>query len=171
MLSRARLPVTFALLAGVLAACSWHELRLSPRLRPVAQETGVPLTAFSARVQMGVLEVWARAKHADEDYVANFDLERATLGALCAALAGSDLTYQEEWRALSLQLTHEYGSQWRWRNTYSYTRVRIDHDVLRALRGNPAAAAECLRQGHSVWVKVGPPDYKPQELWEAPPAQ
>jgi hypothetical protein len=158
-----------ALSAALLAGCSWHEVRLSPALRPAVEDVGVPLTLFRARVQMGVLEVWARAKHADGDYVASFDLEKDNLGALCAALANSDLTYREEWRELALQLTHEYGSSWRWKNTYSVTRVRIDYEGLRALRGNPAAAAECLRQGNSVWVKVGPPDFVPSEWHQVPP--
>lgn len=152
--------------AALLAGCSWHELALSRTLQPVARDSALPLTLFRARVQMGTLEVWGRARHGDEAYARGFDLELASLSALCAALARSELTFGEEWRAAHVQLTLEYGSQWRWRNTIGFTRIRIDRDALLAAARAASPEAECRTHWDLLVVKVGPPDYKPEELRE-----
>ena len=159
------------LLAALLAGCSWHELRLSRTMGPVASDSALPLTLFRARVQMSTLEVWGRARHGDEDYVRGFELELASLSALCAALARSELTFREKWRQASVQLAMEYGSQWRWRNTYGWTRFRIDRQGLLETARAASPEAECRKRWDLLVVKVGPPDYEPQELREAPPAQ
>lgn len=160
-----------ALSAAILTGCSWHELVLSRTMQPVARDSGLPLTLFKARVQMSTLEVWGRERHDDADYMSGFALELASLSALCAALARSELTFGEEWRQASVQLTFEYGSQWRWRNTYGWTRFRIEREALLAAGRAASPEAECRRHWDLVIAKVGPPDYKVQELREAPPAQ
>jgi hypothetical protein len=168
--ARARLPC-FALAAALLAGCSWYESVLSRTLRPVARDSALPLTLFRARVQMSTLEVWGRARHGDEDYRPGFERELDSLAALCAALARSELTFREEWRQANVQLSIEYGSQWRWRNTYGWTRFRIDRQGLLEAARAASPEAECRKRWDLVIVKVGPPDYELQELREAPPAQ
>ena len=160
-----------ALALALLAGCSWYEPVLSRTMRPVADDSGLPLTLFRSRVQMSTLEVWARARIGDAQYAPGFALERSSLATLCAALARSELTFREDWLRADVQLTNEYGSQWRWRNTYAWMRFRIDREGLRAAGRAPAPEAECRRRWELLVVKVGPPDYEPQELRESPQAQ
>ena len=154
--------------AALLAGCSWYEPVLSRTMRPVARDSGLPLTLFRARVQMSTLEVWGRVRHGDEAYQPGFELELASVSALCAALARSELTFGEEWRQAYVQLTLEYGSQWRWRNTYGWTRFRIGREALLEAARAASPQAECRKRWDLLVVKVGPPDYVPQELREAP---
>jgi hypothetical protein len=166
-----KVAVGLILLAALLAGCSWHELVLSRTMRPVARDSGLPLTLFRARVQMSRLEVWGRARHGDEDYRAGFERELDSMAALCAALARSELTFGEDWLRANVELGTEYGSQWRWRNTNGWTRFRIDREGLLAVARAASPQAECRKRWDLFAVKVGPPDYNPQELREAPPPQ
>ncbi len=122
-----------------------------------------PLTLFRARVQMDRLEVWGRVRRSDADYRADFDCEIESAAALCAALAKSDLTYEHDWNTLVLELTNEYGSQWRWRNTLGYTKVRISRETLTELRKRDLPASEYPQYWRLYAFKVGPPDYVPYE--------
>jgi hypothetical protein len=153
------------LLALLLSGCATHEVVLSRALRTVlsSEEVNFPVTLFRARVQMGVLEVWGRVQRNDDDYKTNFDNELKSTAALCAALTKSDLTFKNDWYALELQLTNEYGSQWRWRNTIGYTKVRISRDTMLELRLRNLPASEYPHYWHLFAYKVGPPDYVPYE--------
>jgi hypothetical protein len=119
---------------------------------------------------MDRLEVWARVKRSDGDYRMNFDCEMESTAALCAALAESDLVFKHDWNVLVLQLTNEYGSQWRWRNTLGYTKVRIDRETLIELRNRGLTPSEYPRYCHLFAYKVGPPDYVSYE-WSPPHAE
>jgi hypothetical protein len=153
------------LLALLLSGCATHEVVLSRTLRPVlsSEAVGFPVTLLRARVQMGVLEVWGRVKRSDDDYRINFDNEIESTAALCAALTKSGLTFKNYWYRLELQLTNEYGSQWRWRNTLGYTKVRITRETLLELRARNLPASEYPQYWHLFAYKVGPPDYVPYE--------
>lgn len=161
------------LLALLLSGCATHEMVLSKTLAPVLsdKEINFRMTLFRARVQMGVLEVWGRVERSDAEYRPGLDYEIESTAALCAALARSDLTFQNDWYAMALQLTNEYGSQWRWKNTLGYTKVRISREALQELRERNAPAAEYPRYWRLFAYKVGPPDYVPQEAWVPPEAK
>lgn len=152
-------------LALLLSGCATHEMVLSRTLRPIlsSEDVSFPVSLFRARVQMGVLEVWGRVKRSDGDYKINFDNEIESTAALCAALAKSELTFKNDWYTLELQLTNEYGSQWRWRNTLGYTKVRISREALLELRARNLPASEYPQYWHLFAYKVGPPDYVPYE--------
>lgn len=115
---------------------------------------------------MDRLEVWARIKRSDDEYRTGFDIEIQSTAALCAALARSELTFKSDWYELVLQLTNEYGSQMRWRNTFGYTQVRITRQTLLELRKRDAPAFEYAQHWRLFASKVGPPDYVP---YESPP--
>jgi hypothetical protein len=112
---------------------------------------------------MGRLEVWGRVERSDDDYRTNFDNEIQSTAALCAALAKSDLTFKNDWYVLELQLTNEYGSQLRWKNTLGYTKVRISRETLLELRQRNAPASAYPQYWRLFAYKVGPPDYVPYE--------
>jgi hypothetical protein len=157
--------LTQLLLAPLLSGCATHEMVLSGTLRPAlsSEEINSSITHFRARVQMGVLEVWARAKRSDGDYSPDFDIEIQSTAALCAALTKSDLTFKNDWYKLELQLTNEYGSQWRWKNTFGYSKVRISRETLLELRKRNVPASAFPQYWRLIAVKVGPPDYVPYE--------
>jgi hypothetical protein len=157
------------LLVLLLSGCATHEMVLSRTLRPVlsSEEVNFQVTLFRARVQMGILEVWGRVKRSDSDYQSNFDREIESTAVLCAALARNDLTFKNDWYTLELRLTNEYGSQWRWRNTLGYTKVRISRETLLELRKGNLPASEYPQVWHLFAYKVGPPDYVYYE-WSAP---
>lgn len=122
------------------------------------------MTHFKARVDKGVLEVWARVRLSDSDYGINFDQEIDNTAALCAALANHDLTFENDWYVLALELTNEYGSQSRWKNTVGHTRVRISRETLLELRRRNVPASEYPNFWQLVFAsRIGPPDYVPQE--------
>jgi len=158
----------FPLLLALLSSCATHEMVLSKTLRPIlsSEDVDFPVTLFRARVQKGVLEVWGRVKRSDGDYKTNFDSEIESTAALCAALAKNELAFTNDWVALELQLTNEYGSQWRWRNTFGYTEVRITRETLLELRARKVPASDYPQYWHLFAVKVGPPEYIPYE-WSA----
>jgi hypothetical protein len=152
-------------LALLLSGCATHEMVLSKTLRPAlsSDEIHFSITLFRARVQMGVLEVWARVRRSDGDYRADFENEIQSTAALCAALTKSDLTFKNDWNELELQLTNEYGSQMRWKNTLGYTKVRISRVTLLELRKSYAPASAYPQYWRLFAYKVGPPDYVPYE--------
>jgi hypothetical protein len=116
---------------------------------------------------MDRLEVWGRVKRSDGDYRANFDCEIESTAALCAALAKSDLTFKHDWNTLVLELTNEYGSQWRWKNTLGYTKITISWETMLELRARNLPASEYPHYWHLFAYKVGPPDYVPYEYSSA----
>lgn len=165
-----RFVILFQLLfALLLFGCATHEIVLSRSLRPIlsSEDVNFQVTLFRARVQMGVLEVWGRVKRSDGDYKTNFDNEIESTAALCAALNKSELTFKNDWSALELQLTNEYGSQWRWRNTLGYTKVSISRATMLELRARNMPASEYPQFWQLFAYKVGPPDYVPYEWLSA----
>jgi hypothetical protein len=153
------------LLVLLLSGCATHEMFLTRTLRPVlsSEEVNFPVTLFRARVNKGVLEVWGRVKRNDGDYKTNFDTEIESTAVLCEVISKYDLTFKYDWHILELQLTNEYGSQLRWRNTVGYTKVRISRETLLELRARNAPASEYPQYWHIFAFKVGPPDYVPYE--------
>jgi hypothetical protein len=146
-------------------ACATHECILSRRLRPVVSpgNVGFQMELFRARVQMDRLEVWARARRNGGDYETGFELEIASTAALCAALARSDLTFEQDWSMMVLELTNEYGSQWGWRNILGYTKARIPRETLTELGQRNVPPSEYPRFWSLFAYKVGPPDFVPYE--------
>jgi hypothetical protein len=153
------------LLALLLPGCATHEIVLSKTLRPVlsSEEIDFPVTLFRARVQMGRLEVSARVERSDGEYTTDFDKEIQSTAALCAALAKSELTFNNNWSELELQLTNQYGSQMRWKNTLGYTKASISREKLLELRKRNAPASAYSQHWRLFAYKVGPPDYVPYE--------
>jgi len=153
------------LLALLLPACTTHEMVLSRTLRPAlsSEEIDFQVTLFRARVHMGRLEVWGRVARSDGEYRTDFDNEIQSTAALCAALAKSELTFKNDWYEMELQLTNEYGSQMRWKNTLGYTKVIISRETLLELRKRDAPASAYSQYWHLFAYKVGPPDYVPYE--------
>lgn len=163
---KARSVILFQLLlALLLSGCATHEVVLSRTLRPAlsSEEVSFPVTLFRARVHMGVLEVWGRVERGDADYKTSFDNEIESTAALCVALTKSGLIFKYDWYLLELQLTNEYGSQWRWRNTLGYTKARISRETLIELLARNLPASEYPKHWHLFAYKVGPPDYFPYE--------
>ena len=161
-----KLALAQMLMMIVLSSCATHELVLSTTLRSVlsSEEINFSMTHFNARVDRGSLEVWGHVKRSDSDYKNNFDQDIDSTAALCAALANNDLTFKNDWYALELELTHEYGSQWRWRNTVGHTKVRIGRETLLELRRRNVPASEYPKFWQLVVAsKIGPPDYIPLE--------
>lgn len=157
----------WCLVPMLLFGCATHELVLSKALKPVAtsKDLGFSPSLFRARVQFGVLEVWSRVSRSDEDYATNFDREIESAAALCASLAKSDLTFDTEWGAVELELTNEYGSQWRWKTTRGYIKVRLSREELLEIRRRNVPASDYPRYWHLILAyKVGPPDFVPYEL-------
>lgn len=144
-----------------LAGCATHELVLSKSLRPVLSSSEIDFqpSLFRARVNKGVLEVWGRIERSDSDYQRNFDIEIRSAAALCAALAKSDLTFQNNWYKLELWLINEYGSQWRWKNTTGSIWVNLSREKLLEIGKHRFPAAECPRYWNITGSKSGPPDY------------
>lgn len=153
------------LLALLLPGCATHEMVLSRTLRPAlsSEEIDFPVTLFRARVHMGRLEVWGRVARSDGEYRTDFDNEIQSTAALCAALAKSELTFKNDWYELELQLTNEYGSQMRWKNSLGYTKVVISRETLLELRKRNAPASAYSQYWRLFAYKVGPPDYIPYE--------
>ena len=155
------------LVAIALSGCATHELVMSKTLKPVAagKDLDFSLSLFRARVQKGVLEVRGRVRRSDEDYTTSFDREIESAAALCASLAKSDVTFDSEWSVFELEVTNEYGSQWRWRTTRGYIKVRLDREGLLELRKRNVPASEYPRYWNLVLAyKAGPPNYVPYEL-------
>ena len=151
------------LLVLLPSGCATHELVLSRTLRPVLASEGIDFqpTLFRARVQMTSLEVRGRIRHSDLEYKSNFDCEIASAAALGAALVRSGIIFEHDWRYLKLLLTHEYGSQWRWKNTLGSIKVIISRETLLELRERNVPASEYPQYWHLVAYKWGPPDYVP----------
>jgi hypothetical protein len=166
----ARCSILVPLLLGFLSSgCATHELVLSRTLRPVlsSKEVNFPVTHFHARVQMGRLEVGGRVTRSDGDYRTDFNCEIASAAALCGALAKSDLTFEQDWNTLVLELTHEYGSQWRWKNTLGSIKVSLRRETLLELRERKVPASEYPQYWQVVAAyKWGPPDHVPY-AWPA----
>jgi hypothetical protein len=154
--SARRVIIVTLLLTLLSSGCATHELVLSRTLRSVLFSKGVnfPVMRFRARVQMDRLEVWARVKRSDGDYKINFDCEIESTAALCAALARSDLTFKQDWNTLVLELTNEYGSQWRWRNTFGFSKARVSRETLIDLHKRNTPASEYPQYWHLFAYKV-----------------
>ena len=151
----------------MLSNCATHEIVLSRNLSPVlsSEEIDFNVTLFRARVNKGVLEVRGRVKRKDSDYVKNLDNEINSAAALCAAIVNSEIAFKYEWRILEIQLTNEYGSQSRWKNTYGHIMVRISREMLMELKTRNAPESEYLKYWEITASKTGPPDYVPLELF------
>ncbi len=151
--------------ALLLPGCATHEMVLSRTLTPALSsgEIDFPVTLFRARVHRGRLEVSGRVERSDGEYRTDFDTELQSTAALCAALAQSDLTFENDWDELELQLTNEYGTQTRWKNTLGYTKVSISREALLELRKRNAPASAYSQYWRLFAYKVGPPDYVPYE--------
>ena len=152
-------------LSLLLAGCATHEMVLSRTLRPVlsSEDIDFPVSLFRSRVQMDRLEVWVVVKRSDSDYMVNFNNEIESAAAVCVALSKSELTFKNDWNKLVLELTTEYGSQWLWRNTLGFAKVRITRKALLELRARNLPASEYPKYWDLFAYKVGPPDYVPYE--------
>ena len=154
--------VLFQMMMGLLlSGCATHELILSRTLAPVlsCEEINFQITKFRARVQMGRLEVWGRVKRNEYAYQKNFDLEIKATAALLASLTKSEHTFKNDWRHLELELWHEYGSMFRWKNTFGYTKIRISRETLLELRMRNLSVSEYPKFWRLYAWKAGPPDF------------
>jgi len=160
------------LLAVVSSGCSTWEPVLSRTLRPALnnEEVDFQVTHFHARVQKGYLEVRVRVRLDESDYRTNLDCEIKNAAVLCTVIARYDPTFKdrlfdwEHWDQMELELWTEYGSQWRWRNTVSITKLTISRDTLLDLRNRSVPASQYPQFWQLVDAfKVGPPNYVPIE--------
>jgi hypothetical protein len=165
------------LLAVASSGCASWEPVLSSTLRPALtnEEVNFQVTHFHARVQMGHLEVWVRVRQDDSSYRTNFDCEIHNAAVLCSAIAKYDPTFKHrifDWDQMDLELSSEYGSQWRWRNTYSFLHLSISRETLLDLRNRNVPASQYPQYWYLVHAdKVGPPNFVPIEWFPVQPVK
>lgn len=153
------------LLALLVAGCASRSPFLSSRL---ASDIQLDFTAsdFWARTNKGVLEIVVRVEREDSDYRRDFGLELASATEICAAIAGSQVAFEQNWQTMDLTVWNEYGDMLRWRNTVGFIRVEMSREALRA-----AGDANVPSSGYpEYWVFLGASKAGPDaELLEWPP--